>query len=67
MQELREAGIDARPFFHPLHTMPPYKQSQSYPTAEELSRKGVCLPSASVLAKEQIRMIGGAVRMALGA
>ncbi len=57
MVRLRERGIDSRPFFYPIHTMPPYRTGQRLPVAEELARKGINLPSASTLTADQIEMI----------
>ena len=37
---LRTRGIDSRPFFHPLDTLPPYYSGQVRPVAEHLSRCG---------------------------
>ena len=51
---LRAAGIDTRPFFYPLHTLPMYQTGQSLPVAEELGRRGINLPSAATLTPEQI-------------
>ncbi len=43
---LRKAGIETRPLFYPVHTMPMYVQKfQKYPVAEDLSRRGISLPS----------------------
>jgi perosamine synthetase len=55
---LREAGIEARPFFYPLHTLPMYNTGQSLPVAEELGRRGLNLPSSATLTSEQIDFIG---------
>lgn len=51
---LRAAGIDTRPFFYPVHTLPMYNTGQSLPVAEELGRQGLNLPSGATLTPEQI-------------
>jgi perosamine synthetase len=51
---LRERNIDSRPFFHPLDTLPPYKQAEPCPTALDLSRRGLNLPSSPALTDEQV-------------
>jgi perosamine synthetase len=56
MKELKEAGIDSRPFFIPMHELPPYK-SEGFPAASELSRKGINLPSSTLLSEEDIRRV----------
>jgi perosamine synthetase len=54
---LRAAGIDTRPFFYPVHTLPMYETGQSLPVAEALGRRGINLPSAATLTAEQIDYI----------
>lgn len=51
---LRAVGVDTRPFFYPVHTLPMYNTGQSLPVAEELGRRGLNLPSAATLTAEQI-------------
>ncbi len=41
---LYDKGIETRPVFYPIHVMPPYKNTGSYPVAEALSRRGLSLP-----------------------
>jgi perosamine synthetase len=45
MGELAEAGFETRPVFYPMHVMPPYASSQSFPVAEQLSAGGLNLPT----------------------
>lgn len=54
---LKEKGIDTRPFFIPLHEMPPYQGSGTFPFAEEISRKGMNLPSSTKLTSDDIEYI----------
>lgn len=54
---LRQANIDSRPFFYPVHTLPMYQTGQSLPVAEDLARKGLNLPSGATLTPEQIDYI----------
>ena len=47
---LRAAGIDSRPFFIPLHTLPPFRQEslarrEQLPITERLSSTGINLPT----------------------
>ena len=43
---LRSKGIESRPVFNPIHKMPMYhKNSYSFPVADNLSSRGVSLPS----------------------
>ncbi len=55
--KLRSAGIDTRPFFYPVHTLPMYNTGQSLPTAEELGRRGINLPSGATLTPDQIDFV----------
>jgi perosamine synthetase len=57
MIKLREKGIENRPFFSPIHTMPMYATGQSLPVAESLSARGINLPSGTTLTAEQIDYI----------
>jgi perosamine synthetase len=55
--KLRQAGIETRPFFYPVHTLPMYHTGQSLPIAEDLARRGINLPSGATLTPEQIDYI----------
>ena len=57
MKKLEKSGVDTRPFFYPMHVMPPYKNKDRVPVAEELARKGVNLPSGSTLANENVKQV----------
>ena len=65
MAHLKTRKIDSRPFFHPIHTLPPYATGQSLPVAERLSRQGINLPSSTALADDDVRRVAHAVREAL--
>jgi perosamine synthetase len=54
---LRQAGIDTRPLFYPVHTLPMYNTGQSLPVAEDLAQNGINLPSGATLAPDQIDYI----------
>ena len=61
--QLKAAGVDNRPFFYPIHEMPPYaSDSGSFPVAEDLSRRGLNLPSAVTLTNEEIDSICQIIR-----
>jgi perosamine synthetase len=57
MDRLNEKGIDTRPFFYPLNQLPMYKNDGVYPVSDELSRKGINLPSATTLTESDIRTV----------
>ena len=54
---LKTNGIETRPFFFPVHKMPPYFSEQSFPVAEELSLRGLNLPSFPSLTEGEIDYI----------
>lgn len=64
---LYERGIEARPFFCPIHLMPMYKsQDEHYPIAEALSARGINLPSWPGLSKEQVGEICSEINLFFG-
>jgi pyridoxal phosphate-dependent aminotransferase EpsN len=70
---LAEAGIESRPVWKPMHLQPLYGAARCYggAVAEDLFRRGVCLPSSSSLSADEqsfvIRHVRSASRRALGA
>ena len=60
MKDLRASGIDSRPFFKPLHSLPPmrkYDSGDRFPVAEDLSRRGISLPCGVKLIREDVEFI----------
>ena len=62
MNKLLSFGIGTRPFFYALHQQPVLKkkkifQTDSYPIAENLSKKGFYLPSGLALTMSQISKV----------
>ncbi len=55
--KLQERGIETRPLFYPLHTMPPYRNYGSFPIAEDVSQKGLSLPSGFNIGKAEVTEI----------
>lgn len=45
-ETLESAGIQARPFFYPMHKQPPLQQyaNGNFPVSEKLYETGICLP-----------------------
>lgn len=57
-EHMRELGIETRPLFYPIHTMPMYSQKfQKHNIAEDLGWRGINLPSFPGLTNEQIESI----------
>ena len=59
---LRARGIDSRPFFVPLHELPPYRQDAPFPVATALGAKGINLPSGTGLRSDEIATVCDALR-----
>jgi len=60
MKNLAKAGVESRPFFYPLHQLPPYYQQDSagkYPVADKISARGLNLPSSNDLSEDSINEI----------
>ncbi len=57
-------GIESRPFFVPLHTLPPYVEEPpvELPVTERLARNGLCLPTHTGLSSEDIQRVVRSVR-----
>lgn len=67
--KLLEKGIETRPFFYPMHILPPYQTlvaGQYYPIADLLSRNGLNLPSSADLTKSDIEYIANTILKLLG-
>ena len=54
-EHLKQAGIETRPVFYPVHTMPMYSHKfQKHKVAEDIGWRGINLPSYPDLSPEQI-------------
>jgi perosamine synthetase len=57
-KHLAEAGIETRPLFYPVHTMPMYSRNyRKHKVAEDLAWRGINLPSWPGLANDQVSAI----------
>lgn len=56
---LRQSGIETRPLFYPVHTMPMYSgySKEEFPVAQDISSRGINLPSYPDLKDEDVRFI----------
>ncbi|MCD3216714.1 LegC family aminotransferase [Clostridium botulinum C] len=61
---LSENGIESRPFFMPVHDMPPYVDCLhgSMDVTNEISAKGINIPSSVSLTKENIEFICSVIK-----
>jgi perosamine synthetase len=67
MNVLHTKGIDTRPFFHPMSSLPPFAGHRAdAPVSRKLSETGLNLPSGPLLTEEEVDFVAEAVREALG-
>jgi perosamine synthetase len=59
---LRARGVDSRPFFVPLHELPPYRLDVPFPVATSLAARGINLPSGTGLTLNEIATVCGGLR-----
>ena len=60
MKALSENGIETRPFFYPMHSLPIYQKMvvhQKFPVADKLSSRGINIPSSASLSTSDIDYI----------
>lgn len=57
MDYLKSKNIGTRKFYPPLHSEPAYDYTGNFPVTEEISKKGLWLPSSSFLTNGQIEYI----------
>ena len=61
-ENLKQAGIETRPFFYPAHTLPHCSADKSLPVAESLSKRGINLPSYPGLERREVDQITRSIR-----
>ncbi len=60
---LRENGIETRPLFYPVHSMPMYSEAfQRHPVAESLAWRGINLPSYPGLEEDSVKEICAVIK-----
>ena len=67
IQRLQEMGIGARPFWHPVHSLPPYVDCQAFRIEHSRSmyERGISLPSSVGLTDSQIERTVDALKKCL--
>ncbi len=66
MHKLAELGVDTRPFFIPLHTLPPFREGsrrrrEELPVTVSLGARGINLPTFSTMTDAEVERIGEAI------
>lgn len=62
MARLGEMGIDSRPVFYCAHQMPMYLRDEQFPVAQDISARGISLPSFPTMTDDQVRTVATALR-----
>lgn len=62
MSYLKDKGIETRPMFYPIHTMPMYfKQYVPLPVTENISKRGISLPSYPTMTDDEVIFVSESV------
>jgi len=61
MQHLRDNGVGSRELYPPLHSEPAFAAPGTFPVAEEMSARGLWLPSSLRLGERDVERICGLV------
>jgi perosamine synthetase len=68
MASLSESGIETRPFFYPIHRLPPYvpaeRPVEDLPVTDVLGASGMNLPTATQMTEDDVARIADAIRAA---
>jgi perosamine synthetase len=65
---MAERGIETRPFFVPMHALPPYYQAdgdREYPVTASLSARGLNLPSSATLTRADVERVARELKACL--
>jgi perosamine synthetase len=69
--KLAERGIETRPFFIPLHTLPPFREGsrrrgEELPVTTKLGASGLNLPTYSTMSDAQVDRVCAEIRQVIG-
>ncbi len=69
MTHLLDDGVETRPVFYPIHTLPPHREPPQgpFPVAERVARRGFNLPTWAGLSPEDVESVSAALERALAA
>jgi perosamine synthetase len=62
--EMERRGVETRPFFYPVHQLPPYRDQPGLPAnsnADSLSARGLTLPTWVGMEGDHVKRIAGAL------
>jgi len=69
VEALAAQGVETRPFVHPLHTLPPYRDeagASGLPVSERLGRRGLNLPTWAGLSRDDVQLVCDTMAEAVG-
>lgn len=67
MAQLAKDGIETRTMFYPMHVQPPYlEKNGKYPVADDLSKRGMNLPSGNTLSPQMVAYVCDCLRSCAG-
>jgi perosamine synthetase len=68
--KLAQRGVETRPVFYPMHTLPPYQEMSredgDFPVADRIARSGLSLPTWAGLQHEDVVYVCDALRECIG-
>jgi perosamine synthetase len=67
MDVMLSDGVETRPVFRCAHHMPMYKSGLRLPVTEDISARGLCLPSYATLTNREIKIVVDTLRSAIEA
>jgi len=66
IDRLSKRGVETRPVFHPMHTLPPYqemgREDGDFPVAEQVASSGLSLPTWAGLQRDDVTYVCEALR-----
>ena len=67
IEKLASVGIESRPFYYPLHSLPPFRELSSQrnehcPVTDRLAKEGMYLPSSTDITDDEIDFVCDSVR-----
>jgi perosamine synthetase len=65
MRELDADGIETRPVFYPMHQLPPYQQTSTFPVADSWAQRGINLPTHRNLTQADVERVAHSLGCAL--
>jgi perosamine synthetase len=67
MRRMLEQGVGTRPFFYPMHILPPYVETARgvFPVADWLASHGLNLPSSALITEAEVQYVVEALKKAL--